>query len=386
MSISRGMVFLMVPLYALELGAGAGGAGTIFALIGLGVLISDVPVGFMIKRFGERRLMLIGLSFIGVGGIGASLSSSMFLLGISTFVYGVGTGTWFMARINYLTENVVIGHRGRAMALMGGTERIGLFAGPAVGGVVSMLLGFQTAFLISALIIAMVFLFILVVLPVDNNRYTIAQSRKILSLIPIMLMEHRQIFLTAGIFSIILQMIRAGRQLLVPLWGEHIGLDTAEIGFIYGLSFAVDMSLFYLAGTIMDRFGRKWTAGPSLLILSASLILLPISQNFISFLLVAILSGLGNGYGAGIIMTLGADFSPRKNHSEFLGMWRLMGDVGGTIGPLIIGGISKLFVLSIASIITGGVGLMGTFILIFFVRETAVKAGNISIRKRSKLE
>ena len=384
MSVSRGMVFLIVPLYALELGARAGGAGTIFALIGLGVLISDVPTGFTLKRFGERRLMLIGLVFIGVAGIGASLSPSLFLLGLSTFVYGVGTGVWFLSRINYLTENVVIDHRGRAMAMMGGTERIGMFAGPAVGGVISKYLGFQTTFLISALIIALVVVFILVVLPADKKRFAIAQPQRILSLIPNMLVQYRQIFLTAGVVSITLQMIRAGRQLLVPLWGEHIGLDAAEIGFIYGLSFAVDMSLFYLAGTIMDRFGRKWAAGPCLLILSSSLILLPFSQDFISFLMIAILSGLGNGCGAGIIMTLGADLSPLKNRSEFLGVWRMMGDTGGTIGPLIIGGISKLFLLSIASIVTGGIGLIGACILIFFVRETAIKTHKVLTSEKDR--
>ena len=40
------------------------------------------------------------------------------------------------------------------------------------------------------------------------------------------------------------------------------------------------------------------------------------------------LSGLGNGFSTGIFMTLGGDFAPREGRGEFLGVWRLVGDVG----------------------------------------------------------
>ena len=44
---------------------------------------------------------------------------------------------------------------------------------------------------------------------------------------------------------------------VVPLWADHIGLDAALVAVIFGISSAMDMVLFYPAGSASDRFGRK---------------------------------------------------------------------------------------------------------------------------------
>lgn len=35
-------------------------------------------------------------------------------------------------------------------------------------------------------------------------------------------------------------------------------------------------------------------------------------------------------------MTLGADHSPRHGRAHFLGVWRLMSDIGGSCGPAML--------------------------------------------------
>ena len=42
--------------------------------------------------------------------------------------------------------------------------------------------------------------------------------------------------------------------------------------------------------------------------------------------------GFGNGIGSGMIMTLGADYSPIAGRAHFLGLWRLIVDIGSTGG------------------------------------------------------
>ncbi len=45
---------------------------------------------------------------------------------------------------------------------------------------------------------------------------------------------------------------------------------------------------------------------------------------------------LGNGIGSVMMMTLGADYSPRQGRAHFLGLWRLMSDVGASCGPALL--------------------------------------------------
>src|SRR5690606_26069968 len=74
------------------------------------------------------------------------------------------------------------------------------------------------------------------------------------------LRTHGRILATAGGSALVLQLMRASRQLLIPLFGQSLGLGVTTIGLIYSLAAAVDIALFYPSGVLADRFGRKWSA------------------------------------------------------------------------------------------------------------------------------
>ncbi len=56
---------------------------------------------------------------------------------------------------------------------------------------------------------------------------------------------------------------------------------------------------------------------PCTLIMGLSLVLMPLSTGTISFMMIAMLLGIGNGFGSGINMTLGADASPEHGRTNF---------------------------------------------------------------------
>jgi MFS family permease len=135
----------------------------------------------------------------------------------------------------------------------------------------------------------------------------------------------------------------------------------------------VDASLFYPSGYIMDRWGRKWASVPSLLTLAIGLLILPATTEVYGYALVAILTGIGNGFGAGIVQVLGADFTPAAKRGEFLGVWRLIGDVGNAGGPFVVSFIVGIASLGLASICTGTLGLAGTLLMWLAVPETLLR-------------
>ena len=133
------------------------------------------------------------------------------------------------------------------------------------------------------------------------------------------------------------QTIRAGRHVVVPLYAaDAIGLDVQAIGWIITVSALVDMSLFYPAGHIMDRYGRKFAMVPCFLTQAIAMAAIPFTHSFTGLLLATSLLGLGNGIGAGTMMTLGADLAPGDSIGEFLGAWRLVGETGHTGAPLVV--------------------------------------------------
>jgi len=175
----------------------------------------------------------------------------------------------------------------------------------------------------------------------------------------------------AGGGQLLAQMIRSSRQVIIPLYGAHIlGLELATIGLIMSLSALVDMSMFYPAGLLMDRWGRKYAIVPCFLIQGLAMALVPITTSALTLLLCAAVIGFGNGLGSGTMMTLGSDLAPPDKIGEFLGVWRLIGDGGATGAPLAVGAIADALSLPAAALVMAGVGVAAAAVFAFGVPET----------------
>jgi len=122
----------------------------------------------------------------------------------------------------------------------------------------------------------------------------------------------------------------------------------------------VDVLLFYPAGMVMDRFGRTWVAVPVVGAVAVGLLLLPLATGFAGVVGVAVLMAAGNGMGAGVVMTLGADVAPEEGRAQFLGGFRLAADVGSAGGPLLVSALAAVASLAVACPVTGGLSLLGT--------------------------
>jgi MFS family permease len=369
-SIGQGAVIPIIPLFARDLGASLAAASIIVAMRGLGQLLFDMPAGLAVSRWGDKGAMVAGTSMIGVVAIGAAFSPSPLVLGFLVLVMGGGWAFWQLARLAYVSEEAPIEVRGRALSMTGGMNRIGNFVGPVIGGFLGQEFGLESAFIAQAVMGLAAAAMMFIVAREGSGSEDIgmhALGGRLTGTVA----EHRGIFLRASLPIISLSLLRQARQVFLPLWGaEEVGLDVAAIGVVTSISFFVDASIFYPAGSIMDGLGRKWAAVPCIGIMAGGLLLMPLAQDFLSFALIGVLTGLGNGLGAGINMTLGADFAPDNARGEFLGVWRLISDVGQVGGPMFIGALSALGSLALASVASGGLGLAGALIMALFVPET----------------
>lgn len=378
-AVGQGAMIPVIPLLALELGASVAMAGAIVALRGIGMLAFDIPAGLLVRRIGERGAMIVGTATLAAVAVGASVSPSPIVLAPLMFVMGCAWSIWMLARLSYTSMVAPPELRGRALSLLGGSNRMGTFVGPFVGGFVAEWAGLASAFAVQAGLAAVAagVMFLVVSADEGRDRQPGNAGRHRMGAV---LRAHRTVFATAGTVAIAIAVLRSTRQAVIPLWGSHIGLSAGDIGVIFGLSAAVDMVMFYPAGVVMDRFGRKWTAIPCLLVFSAGMIAIPLTGAFAGLLLASLVTGVGNGMGTGINMTLGADYAPPSSRAEFLGVWRFISDIGTAGGPVLLSVVTAVSTLGTATVATGGVGLAGAVVMYLLVAEPRGRA-QASVRR-----
>jgi MFS family permease len=368
-AVGQGAIAPVVVISATDLGASPAMAALVVATAGLGQIAAHIPAGSVVHRFGERPTMIgaAGLTILAL--LGCIFAPNLFLFAVSIFVTGIGTAVWLLARQAYVTEVVPYRLRARAMSTLGGVFRIGLFVGPFVGGAVVHFTGLWGAYAVHivAAVLAVGLLLATKDLAADDvDRPTAARAPvgKLIS-------EQRSIFATLGVGVLGVSAVRAARQVVLPLWGQHLGLSPSTISIIFGVSGAVDMLLFYPAGKVMDRFGRVWVAIPSMVVLGTSLALVPLTQSVATLTAVGLVMGVGNGMSSGLVMTLGADLAPPGQRPVFLGVWRMFADAGNGVGPFVIAGITAVATLGAGIAAMGGVGLLGAGWLGYWIPRRA---------------
>jgi MFS family permease len=368
MAVSQEALTILLPLYMLEIGASPAFAALVVGLRGVGVLLFDVPAGMLVARFGDKPVLLGGLSLILIGLSLLCVTTEPWLIGCAAVALGTGHAAWMLGRQSYLADVCTTNELGRAIAAMAGLQRGGALIGPVAGGALAGFAGYPVAFAVgaaSAVIAgATVLAFARAVPPHRNPDASLAGTLQVLR-------DQRRVLITAGGGALVLQLMRATRQLLVPLFGQAVGLDVTTIGLVYSLATVVDIALFYPSGVLADRYGRKWSAVPSMAFYALGLALLPLAEGFYSLLAVAVLLGFANGIGTGVVMIIGADLARASGrHGQFLGLWRLIGDVGISGAPLLVGTVVDAAGLAAASFTVTGIGIVGALVMAFVVVET----------------
>lgn len=327
--IGTGAMAPAIPLFARELGAGVGQAGAVVALAGIGLMVADLPAGELAARVGERRALLLATGVGGVLTLVAAHAHSLALLALVVLIYGMCTAVFGLARMTYLSEVVPVDRRARAMSLLGGTMRIGRFIGPFLAAGAVHLAGLSAALDLSAAMDLVAFVVVWLQPELPGTQGRVREPGSVLGVVR----DQRRILATLGVGALAVAAARALRDVVLPLWGDHLGLAASTTSLVFGIAGGAEMLLFYPAGYVMDRFGRVWTAVPAMVGLGVGFLLLPLAHGVAAFTAAACFIGVSNGIGAGILMTLGADAAPPGQVSRFLGAWRLVADVGGAAGP-----------------------------------------------------
>jgi MFS family permease len=386
-SIGEGAIIPIIPLFAENLGATLAVAGLVGGILMIGELVGDIPSGWLVSRIGERPAM-IGAALLSVIGLAICLlSTNAAALSFGVFLVGLATAVFALARHAFMTSFVPISHRARALSSLGGIFRFGYFVGPFLtAGAIHLFGTVASAFwihIVACLAAAGVLILVRDPTAAFGTLKTVraADGKRMREGEALVAGEAHGLFRTIytnrgvltklGAGAALIGAMRASRGVILPLWAVSIGIGDANTALIIGFAGALDFALFYAGGQIMDRWGRLYTALPSMIGLGLGHLALSLThdlpQNVEWFIAAAMFLSLANGIGSGLLMTLGADLADKRNPAPFLGAWRFTGGIGSAGAPLAIAGVTALVSLPFAAATMGVLGFLGAGILLRYV-------------------
>ena len=361
--IGEGAILPIVPLVVRELGGSVAMAAFVVTLVSLGSLLNNIPASVITMRSGERGAIVVAGIWSALGMALCLLTHSLAPFATGCFMVGMSQAVYNLARQSYLTEAVPVVYRARAMSTLGGSMRIGMFIGPFISAAAVHLYGISAAFVVG-IVGVLCAAGIGARLPdLEDTAPAGSQAAPAPATLRSTLANHRRVFATVGVGVLLVSAVRASRQAVIPLWADHLLLAPAVTSLIYGCAGGIEMLIFYPAGKVMDKKGRRWVAVPSMLIIGLAMLCMPFTTGALTLLLAATVIGFGNGIGSGLVMTLGADHAPRHGRAYFLGAWRFLSDVGASGGPALLSLLVAGFSLSGGIAATGVMALLAAAML-----------------------
>ncbi|MFI8597118.1 MFS transporter [Rothia koreensis] len=395
-AIGVGSTVPVLILSALSLGAGGALASAVVSLMGAASLILTVPVGVLIDKVGDRRAMIFGTgaAVVVTGLLVLSLSGSLpdpfalVMYIVLLMLLAPVQDIWSLARQAVVADKMPAMHMGKAMTALGGTQRVGNLVGPMISAMLLLWFPLWSVYVFSAM--CAVLAVVVLCIPALNRGFDAMESTSTATTptaaladpnepAPRKLQVRWKAVLLAGIAVTILSIARAAQPTLIQLWGVHIHLHESGISLLVALGAALELVLMFPGGYIKDRLGRSAVLIVCLVVFGGGFLIMSIQPVLVWTIIAVVVMAVGNGLGAGVNMTIGADLSPKVGRAKFLGIWAVFNNSGKLGGPAIVALLLSLASLPLAVVATGVLTILGAVWAGVFARPMDLPKG---IQKR----
>jgi MFS transporter, DHA1 family, tetracycline resistance protein len=151
--VGYGLVVPLLPFYAREYAAGAALVGLLGSLYAATQFVGGPFLGGLSDRTGRRPVLVVCLLGASFAYLLLGLAETLFLLFAAVVLAGAAGGTQATAQA-YIADSTSPERRARGLGLIGAAFGLGLMAGPAMGGLLSLYSLHAPAFVAAALALA----------------------------------------------------------------------------------------------------------------------------------------------------------------------------------------------------------------------------------------
>ena len=131
--------------------------GLIASCYFFGYTSMQIPSGFLVDRFGQKKVLIPGFIIFAIGAFAISQASSLMMIYFGSVFAGVGCGTYYGAAFSLTAQHVPAEKKGIATAIVNSGSALGMIIGMTGSSYIvkTLNLPWQTMVIISASLIAL---------------------------------------------------------------------------------------------------------------------------------------------------------------------------------------------------------------------------------------
>ncbi len=375
-ALGTGIALPAIPTLARSFNVSFGLASGVLTAFLLGGVFGTLPTGWLIDRFGRRRIMLVGPLLTAAMAFLVMTSTNFPELLVFRFIDGWSAQMWLLGRVTGISARAGSDQRGRMVSWMFGMDTVGRLSGPIAGGFIAAAWGLRAPFgayaLLALLALIPVYFFID---DVDDKPAANERGKQQLEPRPSVrdLIRPRLIFFIVAFFAALARgPIFADLFHLYAAFAYNLG--PKAIGILASSASSVSLPISFAAGWGMDRFGRKRTMIPGFTGVTIGMLLLALTALVhapLPWYVAAFLFGvISQSLTAGCIQTIGADVAPPAGRGMFLGIWNFTNQAGIAISPILFAFFADASGYPSAFLMVGVAAFIVAALLIVYVPET----------------
>lgn len=356
--IGLGIIWPLIPVYAVELGAGGFLLGLIIASFNVSRTLLSPFAGRLSDRWGRKNFMVAGLFVYAAISVLYVLPEHAETLVIIRFFHGLASVLVVPIAMALAADIAPEQKLGMYMGTLNMSVMFGLGIGPVLGGAIRDHFGMNAAFYAMGALAFLTCLLVTIFLPSDEQRQGAGGKRNISSIRK--MLSHRVVL---GIF--LMRFLTASGQgavyAFLPILALQLELTSSQVGVILGANIFLIAFLQRACGRLADRTNPKYLIIIGTFASGLTVLGMPFVEGFLMILLLNILMGMANGVAlpGGLVITgkLGRSMGMASLMSLTDAAWSL----GMIVSPILSGvildlfGLSYIFVISSLLISAGGV-------------------------------
>jgi MFS family permease len=321
----------LVPYYRRQLGLTTLQVGWMLAAFSVAVVLVAVPIGHLADRWGARRVTAAGAVAMAGATVGLALAGSFAELVAARALQGAADAAVWGGGLAWVAARSPVERRGETVGYAQAAATIGIIAGPFVGGVLTSAVGIRTTFLGMAAVCGVL---LVGVLAEPDTRIEPHRRNSLRSALRASMGEP---LITASVVMImVVAVVGAALQLLVPLQLSSLGMNRTGIGLVYSVGAVLGAVAVVTTGRVGDRVGRVPLAAGACAALALLTGLFAFPAGLAVFVVLVVVAAAVQAILYAVGYPLSSDGADRAQlgHGVVIGVVNLMWGVGAIIGPV----------------------------------------------------